>query len=115
MRSTFRRHPFLAGAFSLALLIMLVFAASFAWRLAYWQMHAEVQVQPWMTIGYVGHSWGLKPTLIDETAQLPLPVNGHPYTLQEIADQRGVPVSSVIADVEAAVAKLKAEQGNSGP
>lgn len=42
---------------------------------------------------------------------LPLPgVKGRPQPLSEIAAERGVPVSEVIATVEAAVAELRAER-----
>ena len=115
MLTTFRRHPVLASAFLLATLVMLAFAGSFAVRLVYWQIHAEEDVQAWMTVGYVGHSWGIKPLLIDETAGLPPPVDGHPLTLQEIADQRGVPVSAIISEVEAALEKLQARVAEPRP
>lgn len=59
-----------------------------------------------MTVGYVGHSWGIDPRQIDLIAGLPLP-DGHPLTLSEIAARDGAPVSEVIARVEAAVAQLK--------
>ncbi|MGB8817675.1 MAG: hypothetical protein WCC66_07105 [Rhizobiaceae bacterium] len=100
----------LISAFMLASLVALFFAARFLAGVVYWQSHENEPVQPWMTIGYVGKSWDLNPRVIDETAGLPLPIKGRPFTLQEIADQRGVPVSDIIAEVEAAVAKLKGEQ-----
>jgi hypothetical protein len=76
----------------------------------YWSQHKQESVRPWMTIGYIGKSWDLPPRVIDETAGLPLPVDGRPFTIQEIADQRGVPPAEIIAQVEQAIAKLKAEQ-----
>ena len=62
-----------------------------------------------MTVGYVARSWGLEPRALDAEAGMPVPeVKGHPQTLEEIARDRGVPVAEVIAEVEAAVARLKA-------
>lgn len=115
MLSTFKRHPVLATAFAVSVLMLIAFSGSFIWRLAYWQMHAREEVQAWMTVGYVGHSWGIKPALIDEQAGLPLPEKGHPYTLQEIADQRGVPVEDIIARVNEAVAAIRSHQGIDQP
>jgi hypothetical protein len=113
MLTIFKRHPYLSGAFSLASLAAAGFAVHFVYNLIYWQAHENEQVRPWMTVGYVGRSWDLKPHLIDEMAGLPQPKD-RPLTINEIAKLRGVPVSEVIAQVEAAVAKLKA-QGKHGP
>jgi hypothetical protein len=107
MLKIFKRHPYLAGAFALASLLVLGFAASLAYKLIFGDLHGGGVIQPWMTVGYIGRGAELNPRVIDEAAGLPLPVNGRPFTLQEIADQRGVPVSEVIAQVEAAIAKLK--------
>jgi hypothetical protein len=64
-----------------------------------------------MTVGYVGRSWGLDPRELDAVAGLPLPEErGHPLTLAEIARNRGVPVAEVIADVEAAIATMRAAE-----
>ena len=111
MRDAFRRQPVLTTAFALAVLAAFWFAADFAYDLIYWSTHSEVPVQPWMTVGYVGKSWGFDPRVIDTIAGLPLPVEGRPFTLAEIARDRGVPVDQVIADVEAALAQLQAERG----
>lgn len=106
MTSLIRRHPYLVAAFALASTLALYFAVSAIVGAIYWSQHRNEPVSPWMTVGYVGRSWGLKPQLIDEVAGLPLP-KGHPMTLAEIAKERGVPVEEVIALVEAAVAELK--------
>ena len=60
-----------------------------------------------MTVGYIGKSWHLDPRQIDALAGLPAPVAGHPKPLVEIARDRGVPVATVIQEVEAAIAALK--------
>ena len=64
-------------------------------------------VQAWMTVRYVGKSWGLNPRMISATSGLPEPVHGHPLTLAEVAQQRGVPVEDVIREVEVAIGKLE--------
>ena len=75
----------------------------------YWSQHQKETIRPWMTIGYVGKSWGLKPHEIDLRAGLPHPPN-HPLTLTEIAKIQGIPVEDVIKNVESTVATMKAEQ-----
>lgn len=104
----FRRHPKLVSALLLSSTLALVFLGRFLVQLIYWSGHQNEPVQAWMTMGYVGHSWDLNPRRLDELAGLPKPVNGHPKTLAEIAKERGVPVSEVIAQVEAAIAQAKA-------
>lgn len=109
MRSLWKDHPRLVLAFSVALALTLFFIGNIVVQAVYWANHRDEVVQPWMTVGYVGKSWGLMPHRIDEVAGLPQPKD-RPMTLIEIATQRGVPVSEVIAQVEAAIAQLQAEE-----
>lgn len=111
MMQTFRRHPVLSLAFALALGLSLFFAGQFVMRTIYWMNpeHHNQQVMPWMTVGYIGRSWGVDPRELDGEAGLPLP-DGDPMTLQQIASERGVPVADVIAEVQAALLRLKARE-----
>jgi hypothetical protein len=106
MISIFRRHPYLSGAFAFAAILALFFAVRLLTGAIYWARHQSETVQPWMTVGYVGHSWELDPREIGLVAGLS-PPEGHPLTLSQIADRERVPVSEVVARVEAAVARLK--------
>jgi hypothetical protein len=110
MKAIFRRHPYLFTAFLLAAALTLFFAVSSITHAIYMSSRPREAVAPWMTVGYVAHSWGLKGPEIDALAGLPLPVD-HPLTLNEIAAQRGVPVADIVALVEAAVAELTAQKG----
>ena len=106
-----KARPVLTSAFLLACAVTLFFTGRFAVYTVYWASHREIPVQGWMTVGYVARSWGLDGRDIDARAGLPLPeVKGRPQPLSEIAAERGVPVSEVIATVEAAVAELRAER-----
>lgn len=110
LKQLWRARPNLTTAFMLACCLTLFFAAATASRLIYWATHQQEPVSSWMTVGYIGRSWGLDPREIDARAGLPLPeVKGRPQPLSEIAKDRGVPVEEVIADVEAAIADLRAE------
>lgn len=107
-----RRHPVLTLAFAVALCLTLAFAGRFVWQVVYWSnpAHQNQQVQGWMTVGYIGKSWALSPREIDQAAGLPPPVKGKPFTLDQIARDRGVPVAEVIAQVEQALGLLLARQ-----
>lgn len=108
MKRLWHRHPVLLSAFAIALMLSLFFAGRIAVRVVYWSQHRELQVQPWMTVGYIGRSWRLDPRQIDAMAGLPPPVAGRPQTLEQIAEARGVPVATLVAEVNAAIAALRA-------
>lgn len=111
LMTLWRARPWLTSAFLLACAVTLFFAGRFTVYTAYWATHQEVPVEPWMTVGYVARSWGIDPRTLDEAAGLPEPeVKGRPQPLVEIARDRGVPVAEVIADVEAALAELRAQE-----
>ena len=110
MIALFKRHPVLVSAFLLAVVLSLFFATRIVVRTVYWSQHRDQPVAAWMTVGYVGRSWGLDPREIDERAGLPLPENGHPFTLEQIAKDRGMPVAEIIARVEAVVEEMEAER-----
>ena len=105
-----RVRPGLTSAFLVACAVTLFFAGATADRAVYWSMHREQPVSPWMTVGYVGRSWGLDPRELNALANLPLPEEkGHALTLAEIAQDRGVPIETIIAEIEAAVETLRAK------
>ena len=109
LKNLWRTSPKLLMAFTLAATLTVFFLGNIVFQAVYWANHRDMAVEPWMTVGYVGKSWGLQPHRIDEIAGLPQPKD-HPLTLTEIALQRGIPVADVVAQVEAAVAQLQAQE-----
>ena len=106
--AAWRARPLLGSAFLLACAVTLFFAGRLVVYTAYWATHGEMPVEPWMTVGYIARSWGVDPRALDAAAGLPLPeVKGRPQPLAEIARDRGVPVSQVIAEVEGALQRLR--------
>ena len=104
-----RNRPILTTAFLLACAATLFFSGRFVVQTIYWANHQEEPLRPWMTVGYAARSWGLEPRALDAEAGLPMPeMKGRPQPLSEIAKDRGVPVEQVIADVEAAIVRLRA-------
>lgn len=110
MKRLWQTHPRVLLAFLAVSALALFFAGRILWGVIYWAEHRNEAVQPWMTIGYVGRSWGLDPREIDTRAGLPLPIGGNPLTLQEIATQRGVPVADLIRLVEQTLSAMEAEK-----
>lgn len=109
MLRLWRKRPLLVSAFLLATALTLFFGFRFVRYTIYWSdpAHHQEVVQGWMTVGYIGKSWRLDPREIDRVAGLPVPEHGHPLTLRQIAQARGVPVEDVIAEVDAAIAELR--------
>lgn len=109
LKNLFRQHPKLVSALALTTALALFFALKFLVGVAYWSQHQKETIRPWMTIGYVAKSWGLKAHEIDLRAGLPHPPE-RPLTLIEIAKIQNISVEDVIKHVEATVAEMKAEQ-----
>jgi hypothetical protein len=111
LATLWRARPWLTSAFLMACALALFFAVRLTVQTVYWANHQDETVQPWMTVGYIARSWDLDGRKIDALAGLPLPeAKGRPQPLSEIAADRGVPVASIIDDVEAAIEALRAQQ-----
>jgi hypothetical protein len=112
MLRAFRRHPWLTAAFLAATTVALGFLVMAAMGLAGWRDRPDEGLRPWMTVGYIARAHGLDPREIDRAAGLPQPVDGRPFTLAEIAADRGVPVDEVIGQVHDAIRQLRrADEG----
>jgi hypothetical protein len=112
MLKLWRQRPVLVSGFLLAVALTLFFATRLVVHGIYWAnpAHHNQQVRDWMTVGYIARSWDLPAPALDAQTGFPGPkVKGHPQTLREIAEDRGVAVTEVIAEAEAAIAQLKAE------
>jgi CHAD domain-containing protein len=109
MNRLWREHPGLTSAFLGASAVTLFFAVRLTASLIYWSnpAHQNVEVKPWMTVGYIGRSWGVNPRELDVMAGLPVPDDRGPRTLAETAKERGVPVEELIKKVDEAITVLK--------
>ena len=99
----------------LALTASLALVGRITYRAVYWSQHAQEPIQPWMTMGYIGRSWGLDPREIDARAGLPTPEQGKPFTLEQIARDRGVPVAEIMDLVEQTITQMRADPVNASP
>ncbi len=99
------------SGFVLAAGVTLFFAVRFVASFLYWHdpAHIHEPVKPWMTIGYVAKSWGLNAPDIDAAAALPKPAGGPPFTIREIARQRGVAEIDIVRLVQDTVTTLQAQ------
>ena len=101
------RHRWAVVALGLALAVAVFFAVRLVVFTVYWAdpAHREQPLEGWMTPGYVANSYGVDRD--DLRAALGL-APGDRATLEEIAAARGVDLSVVLAEVEAALAGARA-------
>ncbi|OYX44271.1 MAG: hypothetical protein B7Z02_05825 [Rhodobacterales bacterium 32-67-9] len=104
-----RGHRAALLAFLAAAAITLFFAVRLVVFALYWADPAHRDQHPagWMTPGYIARSWQVPRDDLVGALGL-VPESGRPRTLAEIALSRGAPVGAVLAEVEAALAALRA-------
>mgnify|MGYP006921637866 CR=1 FL=1 len=104
---------------TLVLALALAAAGLFAVRgvafWVYWSNPArhEQAIEPWMTPGYIAHSWRVPREVMVKALAMPVPPPNGPINLEDLADMRGVRVETLIAEAEAAIAAWRA--ANPGP
>ncbi len=76
----------------------------------YWSDPArhEQAIEPWMTPGYIAHSWQVPRSVVIEALHAPVPPPKGPMNLTELAAHNGVPIEDLIAEAEAAIAAWRA-------
>lgn len=99
------RHRLLTIAFSAALLLTLFFVVRTIAFYAYWSANRDLPIESWMPVGYIARSYGLPPQALQEALGIE---RGDRRTLAQIARERGVPISSLMEEVDAAIAAAKA-------
>ena len=92
----------LVPGFVLALVLTLGFAGHALWSAQRLAEPTPAGIEPWMTAGLIGESYGLDPEAVDVLLGVP-PGSAKGLTLAEIAAARGVPVAEVTAQVQRAV------------
>ena len=93
-------------AFVAALTFTVLFAVRATRRAAYWRSHQEEPIKPWMTIGYVAHSYHVPPRVLYEALGIPQRVPDK-RPIREIAKEEHKPVQVVIGEIQTAVAHAR--------
>lgn len=99
-----------APVLTLALVAALALVGFFAVRLAlgalYWgdPEHRDVPLAGWMSPRFVAMSWNVPPELVGQALELPRDGSGRRVTLQQLAEERGVPLGELIGALDAAIA-----------
>jgi len=105
-----RRHRILTSAFVLAMALAIFFAGRTIFFVAYWSDPArqDLPPEPWMTIGYVAHSWHVPVEKLARDLDLPPPPKDGPRpSLERLAEDRGQDFEEFKAEIEASLAELR--------
>ena len=88
-----------------------VFAVRLVAFWIYWAdpAHRQQVIEPWMTPGYVTHSWGVPPDVAAEALGLARGPGGH-RPLADIAEERGVSFDALAQELQAAIDTARAAQ-----
>ena len=106
IRFLWREHRLLFLAFAVALALAVLFAGRTTVYYIYWANHRDAPLQGWMTIGYVAHSYSVDRDELRQALGLDSPDRDR-RTLTQVAAQRGIPISQLIAEIEAAIAAAR--------
>lgn len=108
IRDLWTRHRWLLLGFLAAAALAILFAARAAMYMQDWPEHADEDIEGWMTPRYVALSWDVPPEVIIGALSIPRDGSGRRITLDELAKERGIPVETLAADLEAAIAGFRA-------
>ena len=111
LKFAWSRHPILTIGFILALILTVLFAFRSTAFYFYWSdpEHFDQPVEGWMTPRYIVHSWQLTPEeVMDIIGDGPMPSKRH--TLEEIAEDRGIPLETLIANLTKALEAHRSDQ-----
>ncbi len=95
----------LRAGFVLALALTLYFGARLTLNAVYWSNpeHQDQAIEGWMPLGYVGRSWDIPRAVMIEAAGIA--ADSRPRrSLEMIARDQGIPLSTLIARIETGIA-----------
>jgi len=100
-------------AFALAVTLTGLFAVRTVRRAVYWHNHRDEPIRPWMSIGYIAHSYRVPPYVLTEALGLPPKPDRRP--IREIARQQNRPVKEVIEILQSAIVHVRPPYPPPGP
>lgn len=112
--------PIATALLALALAASVFFAVRTTADWVYWSdpAHRDQQIQPWMTPGYIAHSWEVpRPVMIDlmlRALDLPEGRPGRPMSIRRIAEETGTDVDTLIHTIETAIKAHRAANPERG-
>jgi hypothetical protein len=95
------RQWLVVAAFVLAVSATGLFAVRTVRRAIYWRYHRDEAIRPWMSLGYIAHSYRVPPWVLHQALGLPLKPDRRP--IRQIAGEQGRSVDQVIEILQTAI------------
>ncbi len=106
MRKLGRREWILLLFFLVTLAFTGLFAARAFRRAVYWRQHRDETIRPWMSVGYVSHSYRVPPPVLYQAIGVePTPHDRRP--LRKIAAQQNRSVDTLISELQLAIIEFR--------
>jgi hypothetical protein len=106
MRKLGRREWILLLFFLVTVAVTGLFAVRAFRRAAYWRAHRDEKIRPWMSVGYVAHSYRVPPPILYWAIGVePIPRDRRP--LREIAAQQNRPVDTLVSELQQAITEFR--------
>lgn len=104
LRAAWVKAPWLLSAFALAAALTLYFGISTVLDAIYWAdpRHIDQEIAGWMSPGYIAMSWDVPREVMIEALDR-APGLGGPHRLEDIAQERGVTLDTLVEEVQAAI------------
>ncbi len=102
------------SALVLVLLVTGLFAIRTVRRAIYWRLHRDEVIRPWMSVPYVAHSYRVPPPVLYDALGIPHPPHDR-RPIKEIAKQQNRSIEEVVATLQSAIARERAEHPPNGP
>ena len=103
-------------AFVLVVSLTGLFAVRTVRRTIYWRLHQDESIRPWMTIGYIAHSYRVPPWVLAQALGLPSkPGKPDRRPIREIAREQNRSVDEVIATLQNAIVHVRPPYPPPGP
>jgi len=106
MRKLGRREWILLLFLLVTLVVTGLLAARAFRRAAYWRAHRDEKIRPWMSVGYVAHSYHVPPPVLYQAVGVD-PALRDRRPLREIAGQQNRSVDILISELQRAIAEFR--------
>jgi hypothetical protein len=109
IRNAWRAAPVATAIFGVAIIVGIVFTVRIALFWGHWADPAnrDQNIEPWMTPGYVAHSWYIpREVMLDA---LPIPLDkGKRRNFDQLSKELGIPVEELIGIAQSAIDDYRA-------
>lgn len=113
------RQWLVVAAFLSVVLFTGLFAVRTIRRAIYWHYHQDEPIRPWMSLGYIAHSYSVPPWVLSQALGLPREIErpGKPdrRPIREIAREQHRSVEEVIASLQNAIVHARPPYPPPGP